>query len=56
MWEVLSGKGVVNLALNIRDYVKKIYQHRDVDAFLALCVMFSIAIIVFEYVVYTFNF
>jgi hypothetical protein len=55
MWEVLSGKGVVNLALNIRDYVKKIYQHRDVDAFLADCVMFCIAIIVLEYVVYIFN-
>jgi hypothetical protein len=52
MWEVLSDKGVVNLALNIRDYVKKIYQHRDVDEFLALCAISSIAIIVFEFIVY----
>ena len=55
MWEILSGKGVVNLALNIRDYVTKIIKDRDVETFLADCVIVSITIIFFEFVVYFFN-
>jgi hypothetical protein len=52
MWEVLSGKGVVNLVLNIRDYVTKIIKDRDVETFLADCAIVSISIIFFEFVVY----
>jgi hypothetical protein len=55
MWEVLSGKGVANLALNILDYVTKIIKDRDVETFLADCAIVSISIIFFEYVVYFFN-
>jgi len=55
-WEIMSGKGVANLALNIRDYVTKIIKDRDVEIFLADCIIVSISIIFFEYVVYFFNF